>query len=86
MTSLKRCMRSSTNPPRTLRLSSSNLQIHTRVAQFFEHCFRDFVSPGRHGLLWCRQTPYDFPLPLARNLAIACKSRQHFFMPEVLAP
>ena len=37
-------------------------------------------------LLWCRQTAYDFPLALARNLAIAQKGRQDFLMPQVLAP
>jgi hypothetical protein len=54
---------------------------HQTHAFFFKHCTRNFVGIRLHGLLWCRQAAYDFSLALARNLAVAQKSRQNFFVP-----
>ena len=68
------------------RLNSLNRCVHAKVAQFLEHCLRNFVDIRLHGRLRCCQTSYDFPLTLTRNFAITGKGRQNSFMPEVLAP
>jgi hypothetical protein len=71
--SLWRCL------PRQLRellrpLSSFSLHVHTRIAESPVHRLRNlFVDIRLHGRLWCCQAPYDFPLTLTRNFAIAKK-------------
>ena len=60
--------------------------VNTRLTQSFEHCLSDFVGIRLHGLLRCCQAPYNFPLALARNFAIAYKGRQDFLMSQILAP
>src|SRR4030042_3288178 len=68
------------------RFFASFLHIPPRRTQLFVHRLGDFVSIRWHGPLRRRQIAYDFPLALARNLAIAQKSSQNFLMSKVLPP
>src|ERR1019366_8775682 len=57
-----------------------------RTTQLLGKRLRKFTYIRLPILLRCCQGSYDFPLAVTRNFAVAGKSRQDLFMPEVLAP